>query len=618
MKLRTIIESKIDSLYTTYDKVTSANYEDRLNEAKKDLSFASKYLDDISKDISNIIQLETDAISHIVSESNWEMINELISNIKLVYEAKSAGINIDLTDDQKEFLSKFIVSLQERIEELKRAIAYYTNCMDKINYEAEKIENDIDDLEGILIKISAPEKNDLLTKEDFAIIHRIFIEDASVSNTLKKNVLKEYIKFNSNLLDNIEINEKQVDISEVKKLLSEYGVHDETIKKISKYKKEIESSADLDKMREILEYLTLNDELTNKVNFVNSFNAATLFSILLCGDVEYIRDTYNYQMNRFGHLVSMFLKTPSVWVNNIPVKRKRKKPSEHGPRDNGLTLHGAAHETSIKDMILNENFLRSKGFNVSLDDDTNVKTLKSRHYLIRDNYDIFVNYGVINPRNITDFSLSTLSFSNTVDHLDNLIEIGLLDDSSITNKPQNNYVSMYPTIIQNATPEHIMFFYKLKSSMPLDEYYDLIFSKNKNGMLARTTIETMMKNEGLNAETKEEYHEKNFVSLKNIIPKYDEYVDCIYGANLIIHDNAILNDPLIQMLESKYKVTDYSYLFGNQIISRFKVLRNFSALRKFGYIDEEALLFCITYNSYLNGEALDMIRSSLSINGGRK
>ena len=200
MKLKTIIEKKIDSLYTTYEDLTNKDYETKLNDTKRDFALASEYLDDISKDINNFIQLETSVISHIVSESNWEMINEQLNNIKLVYEAKNAGIVINLTEEQREFYSKFIVSLQQRVEELSNLIGYYGNCLERTNHELEKIELEIDDLESILLKVNNPSNKELLTKEEFLIIERIFVNDEGLNNTIKKSILKEYIKYNSNLL----------------------------------------------------------------------------------------------------------------------------------------------------------------------------------------------------------------------------------------------------------------------------------------------------------------------------------------------------------------------------------------------------------------------------------
>ena len=616
MKLRVIVENKINSLYTSYETLSNQDYEGKLNETKKQFSFASEYLDDVTKDIKNIIQLDTSIIAKIVSDSGWKMINEQLTNIKLVLEARYEGIIITLTEEQNEFLRTFIVSLQRRVEELNNLIGYYSNCVERTNHEVEIIESDIDALEDLLQRLSDPKNKELLNKEDFKLIYRIFIEEPGVNNTIKKNILKEYIKYNNSLLE--QDNKKEiVNIDDVKALLKEYGVFQETIDKLDKYKAEIENNANLDKIREMLEYLVLNDEISNKRNIVNSFGESVLICILLYGDVEQVRSKYNYQISRYGHILSIYLDTPAFWINNISQSRKRKK-NRTGEKEktSAPLLYTSAHSTSVEDLELNEEFLTSKGFNVSISEEVNVKTLKTRHAVIRDNYEAFVNYGIIDPNNLERFYISALTFSNVLEHLDNLVEVGLLDDCLETEKPQCAYTSIHSSVIQNTTPEKYMFLYKLKASMSLDEYYGVIFNKYKQGMLAISTITTMMRNEGLDSKTAKDYAKNNFVSLENIIPNYELYLDCIYRANLVTHNEAILNDPLIQELENNYKVTKYSYRIGNQTISRLKVLRNFTALRNFGYIDEEALLFCITYNSYIDEATLNNIKGALKISGG--
>ena len=618
MKLKTIIERKVNNLYATYEGLVNKDYDAKLKKALNDFGLANEFLDDISKDISNIMQLETSVISKIVSESNWEMINEQLSSIKEIYVAKSSGILINLTNEQRAFYSKFKVSLQQRVEELNRMILYYNKCLDKNNKDAEKLENAINDLEGLLKRLSNPEDNELLTKEDFLIIYKIFIADSQVKDTTKKSVIREYIKYNDAILNSKEKLLDGVDLNSVKDLLKEYGVLQATIDKLDSFKEEIINNADLEKMREILEYLTLNDEVTKKRNIVNSFGESTLIGILLYGNVDHIRNIYNYQIEKYGHILGIYLDTTSLWVSNMASSKRSKKTIISGERKKMIPpLYSSAHETSIADMELNEEFLQSKGFSISIADGGNVKVLKTRHNVIRDNYQIYLEYGIINENDIEGFPLSVLSFKNVLEHLDNLVELGLLDDYIKTENPQNAYAIMYPSTIQCLTQEEVLFLYHLKSSTSKSEYYDILASKKFKGTLARTDIASMMKNEGLNKKSSDKYKEKYFVNLSDRIPNYNTYLESIYKVNLITHEESILDDSLIQELESNYKVTEYSYQFGNQIISRLKVLRNFTALRKFGYINEDALLFCITYGSYLDNETLSIIRTSLNKGGQR-
>ena len=611
MKLREIIEKKISGLYVTYEELANKDYSSKLKKAKQDFMLASEYLDDISKDPINIIQLETSVISYIVSESNWEMINEQLRNIKAIYEAKKSGLNVQLANEQREFYSKFIVSLQQRVEELNSLINYYEKCVNRTNSDADTLENDISALEELLGRLIRGDNK--LTRDDFDLVSRIFINDPKLKDKTKKNVLKEFIiQANSNKKEQEDL----INFDDVKALLKEYGVLKETVDRLSRHKEEIVNLGNIDRMREILDYLALNDELTKKRNIINSFGESVLISILLNGDVEHIKKVYNYQIEKYGKILGIYLDTPAFWINNISSKKRHKKNDQSNKKVKKIPiLYEAAHETSIEDMELNEEFLNEKGFIVSIANGGNVKTLKSRHFLIRDNYQIYQNYGVIDEQNIDGFPLSALTFTNVLEHLDILVELGLLDDYLVTERPENSYAIMYPSIIQNLKQEYILFLYHLKSCISEDEYYEIIV--NKNGTLAKSDILTMMENEGLTKSNTESYKEKYFVVLSDRIANYGEYLNCIYKANLITYDEAILSDPLIKMLESNHKVTNYSYIFGNQVISRLKVLRYFTALRRFGYIDEDSLLFCITYGSYIDENAFRVINGSLNRGGQR-
>jgi hypothetical protein len=87
-------------------------------------------------------------------------------------------------------------------------------------------------------------------------------------------------------------------------------------------------------------------------------------------------------------------------------------------------------------------------------------------------------------------------------------------------------------------------------------------------------------------------------------------------------DNSILNDPLIQDLDKNNMVEDiithgdqvvarknqYVYMFGNRIISRYKVLHNASILKSiYGSLNKEILMTSIVRNSFLDEESFNTI-----------
>ena len=68
--------------------------------------------------------------------------------------------------------------------------------------------------------------------------------------------------------------------------------------------------------------------------------------------------------------------------------------------------------------------------------------------------------------------------------------------------------------------------------------------------------------------------------------------------------------------KTKEVKNEYVYMFGDRIISRYKVLHNASILKGiYGYLDEDMLLTSIVKNSYLNEEALKNIQASVKEKG---
>ncbi len=163
--------------------------------------------------------------------------------------------------------------------------------------------------------------------------------------------------------------------------------------------------------------------------------------------------------------------------------------------------------------------------------------------------------------------------------------------------------------------EYIASLYKLKGESSSGTYNENVYAKKEPEKLNYEFVsDGFMKL--AHGKSLDEFVKNNFInfSTSKYLPNYKKY-KAIIAKNLdISFEEDILNDPLIQNLETYHHVIghDLQYVFGAVIISRLKVLRIYSILKK-NHVEnlEEALLFAITYNSLLNEESLDLIFTTL-------
>lgn len=81
------------------------------------------------------------------------------------------------------------------------------------------------------------------------------------------------------------------------------------------------------------------------------------------------------------------------------------------------------------------------------------------------------------------------------------------------------------------------------------------------------------------------------------------------GSNDSISE-AVFNDDKVKRLELyKSDTNDYEYNFNGVIISRLKVLRYYDTLRKNGKTGDDSLLFAATFNSMLDENEFEAVRS---------
>lgn len=622
MRLATIINRKKNALYKKYEDKKIKMVLDNAEQMQDDINLLTEVLDDLNKDVANLRYIEINQVlnllyDNIKMEQERNILEEQLRIIKLIFNAKyDEQLDLNITENQIAILDGFKQSLEKLNLELKNKLSNLKNSEQVSQEQIDALQDDIINLEIIHEKVIA-EKGELLTEDDFQLLYKI-VEDPNVSYGIKKDLLIAIKNYNSHIIDH-----SSVDINAVKELFEQYGVDKEIFKYIDKCWKEINKNLDLDNMKDILDYLRFDDLSLNKRNILLNFDVSTLLAITVYGTVESVQSAYQKIINN-KQVAKVFFQTASVWINNLPKNRKQKSV-KHGDYDRKLgqaNLYAQAHEISYEEMMASERFLKAQGFNVSMNQYGNIKLLKTPLYKIEENYDICKLYELV-TENKSDFSTSTLWFSNLAESCDRFIELGLFHCPNAEDYPYaDTYLNKYPTVMNTMREATIALLYKLKQTMNCDDYYKTIFSKHRPGMLSG---ELTLKNFGYNLKSNsqlDQFKKENFIdqSEKTYIPNYNEYMAILLKENDYKIDPAILNDNFIKELDEKYKIKDnkYVYVIDNKIISRFKVLRIYGLLKKNNLLMDDAKLFALTYGSYINEEIFSKLASitNYSYEGG--
>ena len=286
-----------------------------------------------------------------------------------------------------------------------------------------------------------------------------------------------------------------------------------------------------------------------------------------------------------------------------------------------------------------------------------LKTVTSSTWDFRKNIDLF------NQFNFGDFykiPISALDHGNLENKIHLGIELGLLNPpmdiyslegekdinnsgrflknsthSKLSNNSIRDYFKRYVSVLALYDINSLGFLaYKL-DKLGQTEFYNYFFHERLTGRRDKENIDRDM--ERL-VDDKNQFIMDNFITdfYNQYIDKYDEYDVIIsnYNDSLKLADNegvpyfddSILDDELIKELEDNYTITDslvsgddiveiksnFHYKFGNQLISRYKVLHNADILKKeYGYLDKDMLLTSIVRNSFLSENSFNDIKDAV-------
>ncbi len=431
------------------------------------------------------------------------------------------------------------------------------------------------------------------------------------------------------------------------------------------YRDEVTANIDLENSRAILEFF-------RDVNILESFERRILVNITLYGDSEYVKVIYERIVSNPSYDREIYFQDllSSAWI--CQERRHKKPTSgirsSNGVRVNEKSLISDCFNFTFDDFKKNADLLLDNIDILGLENPQilgahlRAQTLSTEAYkqnegfisVLNDNTgDFRKNVAVGRILGLGKKYKLPVSFfkSDIEDKLHLLIELGLLNppmtdefikyedsipltDRFINNHPNENirnYYSRFMSKFTNLTDADCDYLFIKLHDLGPEEFYKGFFSVNKAGegrgayiteraTVSREDIDGMVANKFV----KDWYpaYINNFDRYNLDISDYNEYIKYASDAPTTYYDESILEDPLIKKLEEKHcildKVVEDSvlreeknnsvYMFGNTIISRHKVLKNASILKKkYGFLNEDMLLTSIVRKSYLTEEAFQSI-----------
>lgn len=627
MAILDILNSKIEDL-----KHSNSTEIDNINKNLETINLALEAVNDEEK----LIEYNFDVAINLVDQNTKSFgiidYKKCISDVKNSLIIKKRFVStLSLSEKQQHDLKCF----KDRLEEVKKSLEKSAN-------EYNKPSELLDNLEKLKNAIDPDnQEKDYNFKMIEAFIEAVDYENLSYRDIQELVSLLEVTK---------DISNSKTDIREIINLFrSFYDRVDPGL--FYKYKDEICSRIDMDNTKKILEFF-------KEEKIIDKFSLLPLVTIALYGRFEFVRDFYHERvLPKKQNIKSIyFLDDAScLWINEA--SGERKYPAAIRVNDDEIIecpLYASIHNLCDDDLwenvrliTENKNIFTNK---LDLENMDNMWVLMKDSSFIKKNIELFKQFGFQNvkipalvivdleekihlatelgllnsPRN-TVFN----EIERAVPRFDDFELIGKKRNISILNYYQRN-ISRLATTSYN---DYIYWFYKIQNSSK-EDFYKLFFSSKKAG--TKSPIELIDdEDKGIvydNNKMNNFINDNFIVDYSPLIDNYSLYTDTIREYNnspdRVInpyYDKDVLDEEEVNHLEDfvsndddfssgrkKIVRNEYVYVFGNIIVSRYKALRNLTALKKkFGYIDHNMLLTAVVYGSYFNKDIFEEIRDSI-------
>ena len=649
-------KAKLEAEIATIDECINAMKDSSLT-AKYDFSNAIKLMENYNYNIDNLVQIIKDIKNVISIREDLSLSEE---------ELPLEESQIDTFNTFLDKLSKLKEEISEDLKEISSQTTENAEVKDKIN--------NLEDLKKIL---EGTGKRKYYTEEMFMAFFEeidplslpldqieIIVHDFYKTRNLSGRIRKE----KANFYDVVDL---------YAKFLPENHM-DSFEKLLGEYKNEVITVIDFDNTSEILQFFKdkgiLEKFVPTALLKISLYGKSEYIKEVIYPKIQ----KYNEDEKETFYENAL----ATVWIKEKGEKIHRASPFRRsrgsGESSSNESLYSSSHTVDYDEFMENIEILRQNSymfdFYVDPDDisgNLSIKTLPT--WVLKKNINLCKLFGL---GSIKPIPITCIEKGDIEDKIHLAIELGLLNppmtdkfnlidkdiprnDSFVRNAKKQkvycqsirNYFQRYLSKLSNKSiNEYALLAHKLKK-MGYSEFYKFFFSDNQAGMAAAEHLTRKEKDMMSDTEDMSIFMAIEFMTdwYPEHIDKYDEYDGVITNKNDEVKeddfigefyiDNSIYNDELIQELEEKHCVMDtlavydpetdstkeiqkkneYVYMFGDRIISRYKVLHNASVLKNnYGYLNEDMLLTCIVRNSFLDKETFESIKEDVLGKGSMK
>lgn len=520
------IEDFIDLLADLKDGVTPLNVNLMLNHKKLFYDIILKYniltLDTLKTFFSFLGELSKASPSF--SSSNFVFLDKIFIQIK---------------NSEKKLLERYEILASVR-EDSKKENENLE--LDKFNLEYAK--NDIEN--GMVIT-------------DVSFIEYL-LKDQKIDDEYRKRLLYQFIDYNDKMMENY--------------LPLTYR---EAIELFNEYNYDITNENNLKIICANYKSSTLKDIL-EKIKFLKiKFKDNVLEEILLKGtSVLTIEEAYNKIKDDDLYDLRGAVQIPFFWISNSYNQKYQSRYNSSVLR-NEMQTHTSSNNpldyTNSESVFKTANYLKDFPFyNPSFIKMTSI--LKVPVERIENMVSL---YGLYNIKKEDIKDSTALSYTSSIDIIDQFIELGLkdyvLEHLAVTGRTKDIPLRLYMKKIHG---ENILSGSSLNLSSDLygaeDNYYNL--------------------------QVKARLVEPELERRKD----YDLYLNEINPSTITPN---IYKEPLIMELENNNKINNLEYMLGNHIVSRKKVLRIASSIIKIEALSLDSFIYVLTYKTLANKEDMD-------------
>ena len=317
MKLEDILNNRLKVLYRRLkkiEKILNSN-KSRLKDTNDAQELLDLFLEEAIYD-ENIRNADTSYITDLLVQHHFlddSSVESELRTIKLLLKGiHDKKLKISLSNEQNEILKNYINSVSLLATELKEKKSSLLEEHKSVSEELSDLEEEIINLELLIEKITDVMDESLLTEEDLEIV-KLISEDKSIDVATRKNVLIKFIEYNNDRKSG-KSKVHKVNVEDVINCFIEYDRDMRST--IKKYIDEVETSADIKNIRDILIYMS-------SVSIINKFSNADLLSICLYGNIDSVKETYE-EISKIDNN-SIYYDVASVWVDNVSSRKIKKK-----------------------------------------------------------------------------------------------------------------------------------------------------------------------------------------------------------------------------------------------------------------------------------------------------